>query len=190
MKKLFVFTAVITALVLGTGCKDKDKNVSVTGSWYAEYDKTGTFYDPVIGSDIPYTRVVQFYQFDDEEMGYWTSFLFCEGSTYPDFQYGGLTGLEYADGAFNYTVNRDGTVRIGLINFHEFDSYDNFWTLRASADKITGTDERVTYTLVPASEDQIKRVKEWDDDFHGGSAEEDSLYTDIDDNDPATHPSE
>lgn len=179
MKKLFIFTAVITALVLNTGCNKKDKNIpiSVIGSWYSEYDKNDT------------TRVIQYYQFVDEKMGYWTEFLFREGLTYPDNQYGSLTGMEFADGAFTYTVGDDGTVRISLLNFGEYDPYDNFWTLKASVNKIEGNDEGVNYTLVRASEDQIKQVTKWDDDFHGGSAEDDYLYTDIND-DPATHPSD
>ena len=47
MKKLFILTAVITVLTLNTGCNRKDKiaPISVIGSWYAEYDKDGTFYD-------------------------------------------------------------------------------------------------------------------------------------------------
>ena len=179
MKKLLIFTAVITALTLNMGCNKKDKNdpISVIGSWYSEYDKNDT------------TRIVQFYQFEDEKTGYWTEFLFCKGSTYPDMQYGSLTGLKDADGAFNYTVGDNGTVRISLLNFSEYDPYDNIWTLKASANKIAGADEGVNYTLVRASEDQIKQVIKWDEDFHGGSAEDEYLYTDITD-DPANHPSD
>lgn len=179
MKKLFILTAVITVLTLNTGCNRKDKiaPISVIGSWYAEYDKNDT------------TRVIQFYQFVDEKTGYWTEFLFREGSTYPDEQYGSLTGLEYADGAFTYTVGNDGTVRISLVNYREYVSYDNFWTLKASTQKITGTDEGVNYTLVRASENQINLVKRWDDEFHGGSAEDEYLFTDVTD-DPATQPAD
>lgn len=179
MKKLFILTAVITVLTLNTGCNKKDKidPISVIGNWYAEYDKNDT------------TRVIQFYQFVDEKTGYWTEFLFCEGSTYPDEQYGSLTGLEYADGAFTYTVGNDGTVRISLVNYLEYVSYDNFWTLKASTQKITGTDEGVNYTLVRASENQIDLVKRWDDEFHGGSAEDEYLFTDVTD-DPATQPAD
>ncbi|MBO7049229.1 MAG: hypothetical protein J6W42_01255 [Bacteroidaceae bacterium] len=186
MKKLFILTAVITVLTLNTGCNRKDKiaPISVIGSWYAEYDKDGTFYDYGAGDDVSYKRVIQFYQFVDEKTGYWTEFLFCEGSTYPYIQYGGLAGLEYADGAFTYTVNDDGTILVTLINSLE----DNFWTLKASTQKITGTDEGVNYTLVRASENQINLVKRWDDEFHGGSAEDEYLFTDVTD-DPATQPS-
>ena len=186
MKKLFILTAVITVLTLNTGCNRKDKiaPISVIGSWYAEYDKDGTFYDYGADDVVSYKRVIQFYQFVDEKTGYWTEFLFCEGSTYPYIQYGGLAGLEYADGAFTYTVNDDGTILVTLINSLE----DNSWTLKASDQKIAGTDEGISYTLVPASENQINQVNRWDDELHGGSAEDEYLYTDITD-DPATHPS-
>jgi len=191
MKKLFILTAVITALVLSAGCKREDRNtpISVIGSWYAEYDKDGTFYDSDFDDDIPYSRVVQFYQFVDEKTGYWTEFLFRDGSTYPDFQYGSLTGLEYADGAFTYTMGDDGTVRINLINSRENDPYDNFWTLKASAQYIAGTDGRMNYSLFPASEAQINQVRIWDAEFHGGSAEDEYIYTDVTD-DPATQPAD
>lgn len=190
MKKLFILTAVITALTLNTGCNKEEKiaPISVIGSWYAEYDKDGTFYDYDADDDVPYKRVIQFYQFADEKTGYWTEFLFREGSTNPDIQYGSLTGLEYADGAFTYTVDDDGTIRISLLNSREYDPYDNFWTLEASDQKIAGKDEGISYTLVPASENQINQVIKWDDEFHGGSEEDEYLYTDITD-DPATHPS-
>ena len=65
---------------------------------------------------------------------------------------------------------------------------DNSWTLKASDQKIAGTDEGISYTLVPASENQINQVNRWDDELHGGSAKDEYLYTDITD-DPATHPS-
>lgn len=179
MKKLLIFIAVITALTLNMGCNREDRNtpISVIGSWYAEYDKNDTI------------SVIQYYQFENEKTGYWTEFLFRKGSTYPEMQYGSLTGLEFADGAFISTVYVDGTIRISLINHSEDDPYDNIWTLKASDNIIIGTDEGVNYTLVRASEDQIKQVTKWDEDFHGGSAEDEYLYTDITD-DPANHPSD
>lgn len=189
MKKILIFSAVIAALVLNTGCNGKDKSISVKGNWYAEYDKEGTYYDFLTDEDEAYSRVIQFYQFEDGNRGYWTEFLFREGSTYPDAQYGSLTGLEYADGAFNYTVADDGTVRISLLNYREYDPYDNIWTLKASGKKIVGTDEGVTYTLVRPTDMQIKQVRSWDDESHGGSAEDEYLYTDID-NGAATQPAE
>lgn len=139
--------------------EDQQTKADVTGHWYAEYDKTGS----VNGQS--FTKVVQYYEFEAGGNGYWTRFL-LDGDT-PIWQYGGLTGLENADGAFTYTSDADGTIHIKLRKGNDETSQ---WTLKFADGKIRGTDEAATYALSPATDEEIAFVNEWDGKWHGGSS--------------------
>ena len=143
MKRLLIFTGIITVLVL-TGCCDKketDEPISVTGNWYAEYDKNGLISDLDSDGDINYSKAVQYYEFEENGKGYWVCFLLENDSDLPVYQFGGLSGLEYADGAFAYTVSADGTISIRLLNVFGDVTYDREWNLKVSGNKITGIDD-------------------------------------------------
>ena len=86
--------------------KDDQTKADVTGRWYAEYEKTGT------EGQISYSKVIQYYEFEAGGQGYWTKFLLNADKCV--YQYGGLTGLEDADGAFRYSIDNDGTIHIKL----------------------------------------------------------------------------
>ena len=142
---------------------DDEKNeeqtkAEVTGHWYAEYNKSGAV------DEQNFSKVVQYYEFESDGTGYWTRFLF-DGDT-PIWQYGGLTGLVNADGAFTYTCDADGIIHIKL-NIGN-DEYSE-WTLKLSDKKIRGTDGATAYVLSPATDEEIAFVKQWDDKWHGGS---------------------
>jgi len=188
MKRLFIFTVIITILSL-TGCRDKKEAfepISITGNWYAEYDKNGSISDLDGDGDINYSKAIQYYEFEENGKGYWVCFLLGNGSDLPVYQFGGLSGLEYADGAFAYTVTTDGTISIRLLNIFGDVPYDSEWSLKVSGGKITGIDDGFKYTLIPASESRTELFRQWDDAWYGGF-DDSSQYTDIKD-DSATNP--
>ena len=188
MKKIFVFLIVINALALTCGCDKKETGepVSVTGNWYAEYDKNGSIPNWDGDGETPYNKAVQYYEFEENGKGYWVYFLLGNDSDLPVNQYGGLSGMEYADGAFTYTVATDGTVSIRLLNVFGDVPYNSEWTLKVSDGKITGIDDGFTYTLMPASESRTELFRQWDDAWYGGF-DDSNQYTDIKD-DSATDP--
>jgi hypothetical protein len=188
--KIRIAIAAIAMLALSSCNKDDNKTeepVTVVGKWYAEYPENGTFYDENNDVDVPYSKAIQYYEFVDGQTGYWMKFLFCEGSTNPDHQYGSRTGMELAAGAFTYTIDDEHTIHIMLNRFYEDDPYNNVWTLNVSGNKITGIDNGTGYILLPATDTQAEQVERWDNQSHGGSSEDAYEYTDINEN-PASTP--
>ena len=144
----------------------------IIGTWYAEYDKTGTVPNFELDGTETYTRAIQYYEFEADGTGYWIQFMLNDLQTNPINQYGSRIGGEAADGAFTYTANPDGTVNIQLKNVHAEDIYPSEWTLKPSGSQIIGFDENVRYQLSPATDFQKTLACSWDDTWHGGSGVE------------------
>lgn len=144
----------------------------IVGTWYAEYDKTGSVLNFEHDGTETYTKVVQYYEFEADGTGYWIKFMLNDQHTNPIDQYGSRIGGEASDGAFTYTANPDGTVHVKLTNSHPDETYPSEWTLKPSGCQIIGFDENVRYNLSPASEFQKTLARSWDDTWHGGSDEE------------------
>lgn len=150
-----------------TSCSDDDNDDSassqLTGKWYAEFAQSGTAPSFEGDGEEPYSKVVQYYEFDADGKGYWTRFVLNDYFNDPIYQQGSCIGGRDADGFFTYTCDKDGTVRIQLKNVYKDTSYDSEWTLHFDGTSLTGKDSGTAYILTPSTDFRDKLVLSWDD---------------------------
>ena len=156
-----------------TSCSSYDNPATnphreAVGTWYVEYEATGTVYDDNDSEDktsIAYDGVVEVYQFNEDGTGYWARYFFdSEQDNKPIADWGG-----YFNGAFHYTEATDGTVSIDLD--YEWDSdYAKAWTVNYGGSVIAakGIDGQ-TYQFLRADDVLKERFMEWNGLLHGGS---------------------
>lgn len=173
--KLAALFFMCCSLAVFTSCGDDDSNDNaptnsqIAGSWYTEYAQAGTVPNFEGDGQTPYSKVVQYYEFEADGTGYWTRFMLNDYFSEPIYQNGSCIGGRDADGAFTYTIDKDGSVHIKLRNTFGDMPYDSQWTLQANGSVLTGSDAGSTYALTHCSDFRKKLVTSWDDLFHGGA---------------------
>ena len=173
-RMLIGIVAAVMTMTVFTSCSEEDNPAPPTnqvakqiiGSWYSEYDVTGTI--PGFEADDPeqtFTSAVQYCEFHDDGTGVWTKFLYDENDI-AIYQYGSMTGLR-PDGEFTYNVNADGAIQITMMR--EVSDAPKQWTVRYLDGSIVARDGNEDFMMHPATDDEITYVKDEDDAFHGGA---------------------
>ena len=84
-----------------TSCSDDDNDDSassqLTGKWYAEFAQSGTAPSFEGDGEEPYSKVVQYYEFDADGKGYWTRFVLNDYFNDPIYQQGSCIGGRGSD---------------------------------------------------------------------------------------------
>jgi len=192
MKRIKIFAILFIALVAMGSCSKDDNPVvepepatsdeavkaELYGTWYAQYDATGTI------NGKTYQRVVEYYQFPEElgeiNLGVWNRYYFAEaGDENPIDDLGGGSG---ATGLFDYTAGSDGNISLQLNNLglavYSLSYYDpTMRTLRYVDEHLTATGvdgRQVVFTKANGATEDM--MYEWHVHLHGGYGEGDGSY--------------
>jgi len=132
------------------------------GTWYAEYEATGTtrtYNDPDTTS-VNYTFIVDVYNMDLNNKGYWCRYYFNDNSAMPINKKGGKK-----EGTFKY-VAMEGNGAINLYNDSKF--YDS-WSFKYDEKSIIAKGENnIEYIFSKVDKDVNSSIDHWDNSLNFG----------------------
>ena len=205
MKAIKMLAALFVALVAMNSCvkldipveepvptkSDETVKAKLFGTWYVQYDATGTI------NGKTYKSVVEIYQFPqvlgEVEWGEWNRLFFAEpGDENPIDDLAGGSG---ATGLFSYIVGSDGTIDLQLENLdlavYSLSYYEPTVRTIHYADSLlfaTGVDGRdIVLTLADDATERI--LYSWHVYLHGGDGEGGGTYETGISDEQATEPS-
>lgn len=179
-------TGTDTPVVPEPKTSDESVKAELFGTWYAQYELTGTI------NGKTYQRIVEYYQFPkvlgELNWGHWDRFFFAEAGDENPID--NLAGGSGATGMFEYIADSDGTIGLQLANLdlavYSLSYYEPAMrTLRYANGQLTalGADGQPT-TFTRADEATEDIMMGWRTYLQGGDGEGGGTYeTGINDKD-------